>query len=470
VGGGPVVSSPGLFALPGMCALMIFVLARPQEFLEILQRLPLLNLFSAAAVAGFVIDLRLRKLEPVPAPTFKWAVAFFAWIILSNVIHAQETLVQRTIETSVIAILFLTIGHAVQRLRALHVVAGALVATCLFLAFVCTHQGLQDRSCVAVDPEHPGEGIPDGRACEMADACYSQDAEPGAEYRCEKVGLFGTYSIEDRVRYRGELHDPNELSMTICIAGLSLLIAFVRRKRSPGWTTFGLLAGGLIFWCVTMSGSRGGLLVFMIVLGAWFIERYRWPGMVIGAIAAVPLALIALGGRTGEAADMSTQLRYEAWAAGLEMFKSSPVVGVGHRLFGENHYMTAHNSYVLTLAELGFPGFVMFVSLLVLSIKMLARGVIELEHIPEAQAARDWGLALLASFAAMCFQISTLSFAYHSVLWIMLGLAAGWWSAVRVHKPDFQVELTGRDLVLVVGGCVGFVLFVLPLFLRLKGA
>ena len=49
----------------------------------------------------------------------------------------------------------------------------------------------------------------------------------------------------------------------------------------------GVIVWGLILWCVTMSGSRGGLLVFMIVLGAWFIERYRWPGVVVGAIAAV---------------------------------------------------------------------------------------------------------------------------------------------------------------------------------------
>jgi hypothetical protein len=459
-----------VFALPGICALMIFILARPQEYFEVLQRVPLLNLFSAAAVAGFVIDLRLRKLQPVPAPTFLLAAVFFVWILISNGIHAPQDFTRRAIETSVIAILFLTIGHAVQRLRALHVIAGVLVATCLFLTFVCVHQGLQDRSCVATDPEHPGEGVPDGRFCEMADACYAGDAEPGAEYRCEKVGLFGTYSIEDRVRYRGELHDPNELSMTICIAGLSLLIALARRKRSPAWTMLAVLGGGLILWCVILSGSRGGLLVFMITLGVYFIDRYRWPGVIVAVILAAPLAGLALGKRTGASADMSTQLRYEAWAAGLQMFKHSPVVGVGHRLFGENHYMTAHNSYVLTMAELGFPGFVMFVSLLYLSVKMLWTGVIELEKIPEARAARDWGLALLASFAAMIFQISTLSFAYHSVLWIMLGLAAGWWSAVRSHKPDFEVKLTSRDMMFIGGGCVVFILFLLPLFLRLKGA
>ena len=40
-----------------------------------------------------------------------------------------------------------------------------------------------------------------------------EGGEPGAIYRCERVGLFGTVSVgEGRVRYRGVLKDPNELA------------------------------------------------------------------------------------------------------------------------------------------------------------------------------------------------------------------------------------------------------------------
>jgi hypothetical protein len=79
-----------MFALPGICALMVFILARPQEYFTVLQRLPLLNIFSAMAVAGFVIDLKLRKLEPVPAPTFKWVCMFLGWCMLSDAIFTGE--------------------------------------------------------------------------------------------------------------------------------------------------------------------------------------------------------------------------------------------------------------------------------------------------------------------------------------------------------------------------------------------
>jgi len=465
-----VVSSQGVFSIPGICALIFFILARPQEFMEELQRLPLLNLFALAAVAGFVIDLKLRRLEPVPVPTFKWACMFLGWAAICDAVKTPDQFTGRAFELVIIFILFATTAHAVQRLRTLEIVAGTVMLTCVFLAVVCVHQGLQDRTCVAIDEVHPGEGYPDGRPCEMADVCYGQEAEPGAEYRCEKVGLFGTYSIEDRVRYRGDLHDPNELSMAVCAGGLSFLIAMALRRRSTGATLLAIVGSLAIGWCILLTQSRGGMLVYLIIVAAYFIRRTGWTGVAIGALLAGPAAAFALGSRSGAAADMSTQLRYEAWAAGLEMFKSSPLFGVGHRMFGEVHYMTAHNSYVLTLAELGMPGMFLFICLLVLTIKMLWRGVVDLRAVPGSEPAQIWGIALLGSFAAIAFQILTLSFAYHCVLWIMFGLAGAWWSAVRTHKPDFDVRLTARDLLFIGVGCLAFVFLILPVFLRFKGA
>jgi O-antigen ligase len=338
---------------------------------------------------------------------------------------------------------------------------------CLFLALVCIHQGLQDRSCIVTDPEHPGEGTPDGRPCEMSNNCYEGDSEPGAEYRCEKAGMFGTYSIEDRVRYRGELHDPNELGMTVCIGAFAMLIGFANQRRKP--LTMVVAGGGalIVLYCVQLTMSRGAILVFALVIGVYAVRRFGIAGMIAGGMAALPLMM--LGGRSGEAADASTRLRYEAWSAGLQMFKSSPIFGVGQRQFSEHHYMTAHNSYVLALAELGYVGFVLFITLLYLTVKTLLRGVIDLEGVPGARPAQVWAMALLSSFAGMLFSINTLSFCYHTVLWVFLGLGGAWVSMVRHHKPDFEVKITSRDFVVICAGCAAFALVVLPIFLRFKG-
>lgn len=456
-----------MFALPGICGLIFFVLARPQEFYEPLQKLPLLYLFCAAAIGGYVLDLKLRRLEPIAAPTLPWVVAFFLWLVVCNAVRVPANFIPNAIEIGILATLYGTIAHGVQRFRSLQIVAAVMMATCLFLSFVCWHQGQQPRSCVIADPEKPGEGTPNGQPCELTEHCYTGDGEPGAEYRCEKVGMFGTYSIEDRVRYRGSLHDPNELGMTICIGGLSFLVAFALRRRTALMTTAAVLGGLLILWTILLTQSRGALVVMLAIPGVYMVKRYGLVAMAAGGAAAV--AVVTLAGRSGSKADMSTILRYEAWASGFQMFRENPVFGVGQRAFGEHHFMAAHNSYVLALAESGILGLYLFLGVLYMSVKTLLVGVRDLATVPGAAAARVWGLALLSSYAGMLFQIATLSFTYHVVLWIMLGLAGAYSSAVRYHKPDFAVGATLRDFLLIAALTVGFVV-ALPVFLKWKHA
>jgi hypothetical protein len=112
---------------------------------------------------------------------------------------------------------------------------------------------------------------------------------------------------------------------------------------------------------------------------------------------------------------------------------------------------------------------VLFICLLTLTVKTLVVGIRTLDRYPEARPAQAWALALLASFAGMLFSINTLSFCWHSVMWIFLGLGAAWVSVVRTHKPDFEVTLTMRDIAIVIAACAAYALVILPLYLRSKG-
>ena len=124
------------------------------------------------------------------------------------------------------------------------------------------------------------------------------------------------------------------------------------------------------------------------------------------------------------------------------MWHRSPVFGVGARQFAQHHFLTAHNSFVLTLAELRIVGQFLFVSILVLSIKTLIVGVRKLSTVPGTAAAQVWGMALLAAMAGIAFQINTLSFAYHSVPWIFFGLVSVI-PAVRHHLPELEDPADG---------------------------
>jgi O-antigen ligase len=309
----------------------------------------------------------------------------------------------------------------------------------------------------------------DGRACLEEDprSCYGGDAEPGVDYACERVGLLGTQTVEGRVRFRGTMRDPNELALAVAITVPFAFAIFDRRRTF--WRAVLLVATvGLAASCAVFTRSRGGQLVFLVVLGVYFLKKMGKRGLVAGVIGAVPVLL--LGGRASAEADASSMERVDAWAAGLRMFRSSPLIGVGPGQFGEHHYLTAHNSYVLTLAELGLVGMTLWVALLWLSIKVPLHVVrVAAEEGSELpKAAGSSALALLAALAGLAVGMFFLSYAYKELLWIHFGLSAALYQAIRRHAPGFRVPFGVRDLVGVGAACVALT-FATEVFTRLKG-
>jgi hypothetical protein len=456
-----------LFALPGIAFLIVFILARPQEAIPLLQRVPFLHLFTALAVIGFVIDIRLRRLQPTATNTLPWVICLVLLGIISTAINAPNDLTPRVIELSILFCLYGTIAHGIQRFRTFSAIAGVLCATCLFITFVCAHQGLSAKQCIGgEEAEGAIEGKPDGRLCETSEDCRGPDADPTLEYRCEYVGLLGTYSVEERVRYRGDLQDPNECALTICAGGMALLIGFALRKKGAG--RLAMYAGvALVVYTVFRTESRGGLVAAMLVPGVFLLRRYGLKIAIPAMMVAVPVMM--LGGRHDEAAEVSTAMRYDAWSAGIDMWHHSPVYGIGARQFGDNFWLAAHNSYLLSLAELGLTGLILLLTIVFLCFKTLLVGMRELRTLPGTQTPVIWGMALLAAFSGIVFQINTLSFLYHPVLWIFFGLIGAWYSAVRHHKPDLVIKVTLRDFAGIVIAAIAYATVVLPLFLKVKG-
>lgn len=457
-----------VFALPGIGLLIIFILARPQEFLPLLQKVPFLHIGAALAAIGYVVDLRLHRLQASATNTLPWVLAFLGWAVISTAINVPEALPRLGMEMAILFVLYGTIAHGIQRFRTFQFVAGVLATTCVFIAFVCFHQGLSDKQCVGGQAIVGGvEGTPDGRACEEHLQCLGPEAEPDLVYRCEKVGLFDTYTIDGRARYMGELHDPNEVALTICAGGIGLLLGFaLRRRRTAAQLAMGL-GVLLLLAAVLLTKSRGGLIAAMLVPGVYIVRRFGFAAIIPAALLAVPVLL--LGGRGGSSAAMSTMQRYEAWAAGLDMFKQSPIYGVGARMFTDHHYLTAHNSYVLTLAELGVVGMFLFVTVIYLCIKTLWVGMRELDKIPGTAAAQVWGMALMSAMCGIAFQINTLSMAYHSVVWLFFGLVGAWYSAVRTHRPELVIGIRISDLLALIVIVFGYAFVALPVWLRFKG-
>jgi hypothetical protein len=445
-----------MFAIPGILALIVLIYARPQEYVEGLAAVPLLYIFFALALFGAVLDFKLTQNKLLASPALPWALAFCAWAMITVLFTAPRQLQTRVLELGISFALFLVIAHGVQSLKMLAVVAGVIVSMVLFVSAIGIHQGFADTGCVLIDETIVGDqavGKYDGRPCEMTDTCYSGDAEPGGHYLCERIGVFGTHSVGGgRVRFRGVLQDPNELALAVSV-GLPLAFGFGGRKRKLRHLLLALvvLAAGLV--CTVLTSSRGGQIVFLAVLGTYFLQRFGKKGAVVGAVLAAPL--FVLGGRSGSEASASSMDRIEAWYEAISMFRSNPFYGIGFGQFGEYHHLTAHNSYMLTLAELGLPGLFLFSMLVYISTKIpwftlrrySGQGAALLGD--NGGQLRAWAMGLLAAFVGMGCGIFFLSFTYHYVLWIYMGLSGALYFAARRHDPAFRLHIGWRDVLLV---------------------
>ncbi len=444
-----------MLAIPGIIFLVVFIYARPQEFFEQLRTIPLLYVFVTLALFGAALDIRLRNIKIRSTPLLPWIALFVVWGAFTVIIRTPSGALAPITGLAICASLYLLIAHGVQTFRALHVVAGAVLAMVIFVCFVGVHQGFAPMGCVVVDQSTQGDtstGTPDGRPCDSIGTCYLGDVEPGAEYACEHIGLLGTTSVGGgRVRYRGVLQDPNELSLAGGV-GLPLAFAFSEsRKKTLGRRVVSVIALALVLLCAVLTGSRGGQIVVLTVLGAYGLKRFGAKGLVLGSVLAAPLLL--LGGRSGEEASSSTLERLDCWATALAIWRSHPVIGVGLGQFTEYNYMTAHNSYLLSLSELGPPGMVIFTIVVYLAAKIpfvILRDTNGAhagtgDALAGASAARPWAMGLIAAFAGLAVGIFFLSFTYHYVLWIYIGLSGALYSAARRHHPTVKVRFGLRD-------------------------
>lgn len=442
-----------MFSIPGLIGLIVLTYIRPQAFLVELQGVPIVHLVYLVAAVGFAIDLRSRLLSPTAAPLLGWSIAYYVWSILTLAVARPGELNAVLPATVVRFLLFFMTAQAVQSFRAVRVAVVSLVLISLFLAGVGIHQGLAPKGCF-MSRASPTATF-DGRLCEERDEC-ARGGEPGAQYRCENVGLFGTYSINGRVRWLGVIEDPNELAMCVSLC-IPLLIGLYLLR--PGWRTGIVLVGGTAAFilCTVYTQSRGGQLVFLAAIGVYFIRRYGLRGAIFCGVIALPVLL--LGGRSGEDADESKMERLEALYTAAELIVQRPIFGVGYWQFTEYHVRTAHNSYALSGAELGLPGLFLFLAVFYQSLKAFWLVMQRYGPTGPARPAYIWAGALSAAQIGLMTGVFFLSFNSSPILWTFLGVCSGFQLAVKRHDPSMSFSLRGRDYAIIAAATIALTAF-----------
>lgn len=431
--------------------MLVFLLVRPQELNPSwATSLPSLTNFAFLAVLGWFLDVRrLNSRSNVPPP-LPFIIAYLGWCLITLIPNRPDTILAALSSLLILFLLYFVIAFGCQSFRKLTLVCVCYLVCGLFITFVVVGQGFGPNECFEEDPHSVGdleELRPDGRPCETALDCRGEDAEPGKRYLCAKIGPFETSAIGERVRYIGRLNDPNETSLAVAIIAPFALALYELRRNWRRWFLMMLTIVG-VGLAVYFSQSRGGQLVFLSVFATYLYRKSGWKGLLVAGVMALPLMLF--GGRSGEEAESSSLERLECWRTGMELFRESPLYGIGAYRFTDHHFLTAHNSYVLASAETGIVGIWLFVSILYVSFKSVMAGVgMPDDNSEVSKMRRIWGVAFLASLIGTAVGVFFLSFAYHFVLWILLGVVGAYYGAVKAHQPTFEVKIGRLDYFLI---------------------
>ena len=180
--------------------------------------------------------------------------------------------------------------------------------------------------------------------------------------------------------------DPNYFTLT-ALVWLPLAFYLMRGPR-PRWERlfcFGCLLVTLL--AISLAASRGGFLG--VVAGTLFIvsrAKHRLRNLALMSVFLMPMVLFLPSSpvqrllNPTESDQQATESRFMFWSAGLRMFASNPLMGVGVDRFmvnlpqyidvgdrtwiSQETYAIAHNTYIQVAAELGLLGLLPFLLLL----------------------------------------------------------------------------------------------------------
>jgi putative inorganic carbon (hco3(-)) transporter len=253
-----------------------------------------------------------------------------------------------------------------------------------------------------------------------------------------------------RITYIGFLNDPNDLALSF-LAVVPVVGGWVFLKRRPVAKLLGVTFLCVFLYGVYLSNSRGAVLALGFILFLMSFMRFRsLKTLLILPIFAVLLNLAAPS-RVAEidAKEESASDRIEAWYSGYQMIKRSPVFGVGQNNFQDHHQLTAHNSFVQAMAELGLFGHFAWISLLSVSVIMLTRAIradrkltISAKAATNIQGFKEgvrYTYILAYSLAGTLAASMFLSRAYVLTLYILIALIMANFSMLRQNYPALEM-------------------------------
>ena len=251
-----------------------------------------------------------------------------------------------------------------------------------------------------------------------------------------------------KIRVFSTLHNPNLLAgflvMMLAVAsGIALYSHNVRLKCLLA--VFAVMLG----YCLVLTYSRGAwisALAVLAVYGMLYNKKVLWallavPLLIMFSYEGVVDRLLSIVNPT----DTSSALRWALWESTLFMILYNPIVGIGwgsywivypeYDFFIQNAAVTifhAHNTYLHMAAEIGIPGFLVFLYIGYSHVKLALQGVAA--H--ETRWLQGLMLGIVAAFAGIAVNGLTDHVLYNiqlaMLMWLLSALIIVVWNKENI--------------------------------------
>lgn len=246
--------------------------------------------------------------------------------------------------------------------------------------------------------------------------------------------------------------------------GLPFTFNKLTKSHSNYTRILNMIYSVLLLIAIFFTGSRGGFLATMVIIGITYIIWYRISliKVIVGTCLLLGIFMLAPSYLTNmNDEEHSASHRVEMWAEGLEMVEQNPIFGIGRGRFSEyTGTLIAHNSAIEIMGEMGFVGLFLWTTLIYMSLKTLYvyQKLVSLGE-KEIDFVNALGIAILGYIASSMFV--TLEY---ETFYMLHGLVAG----LIIKEPGREYKYTLKDIfivgVVVIMWYIALKLFVMSYF------
>jgi O-antigen ligase len=251
-------------------------------------------------------------------------------------------------------------------------------------------------------------------------------------------------------------YDANDLA-TFVVTAMPFGLYFLHAGRQILARLFAGVSLAVLALAFVRTGSRGGFIA-LVAVAVFVVLRYTAIALRWRIAATTLVALVVLGSASDQYwRQMGTILsdadynrtdesgRMQIWRRGVGYMFRNPILGVGpgnfqaaegllspfaeRQQFGVGvRWNAAHNSYIQVGAELGIPGLVIFIGIVVSTFGVLRRLSRWMDQADEAETSSPaLTNALTASLVAFVVGAYFLSLAYAELFYTLVAMTVGLW-------------------------------------------